>query len=352
MADGINVVKSYQTAEGGKFVELVDNAQFPPVSVIRWSYPDTTTAFPKNSAAKPLSSVDIYPKYAVLSYIANPESISVAVSTGDVQMDLTSVNTRLNYLTAYDYSTSAKQDITNTLLNELTAKETTISLDVSAINVNTDGIEHKLDVSNSLLDSISGNVFDIETLVTTSNNTLNNISNYTYNASIYTDNIRNSIFDGIGGYPGSSLGVYTVGRHLFAYQQQLSSVNSLLSSMDITLKNGLNVTGGGSGDVAVKKLTTTSLTNTFTTPSANRIYNIFGVSTANIGQYIQIYDITNSTPVGTPAALLYVPANSNFNFEFAKGIPFTSNNALLVNSLTPIDYNPGNSDLFITVIYN
>jgi len=66
------LVSSYQTAEQGKFVQLADNSQFPPVSVIRYSYPDTSSAFPENAGALPLSSLDIYPKYAVLTHIVNP----------------------------------------------------------------------------------------------------------------------------------------------------------------------------------------------------------------------------------------------------------------------------------------
>lgn len=59
-------IKSYQTAENGKFVEIVGNTQYPAVSVVRWSYPDTSDAFPENSGLPPVSSVDIYSKYAVL----------------------------------------------------------------------------------------------------------------------------------------------------------------------------------------------------------------------------------------------------------------------------------------------
>ena len=66
------VVTSYQTAEQGKFVQLADNTQFPPVSVVRYSYPDTSSAFPENAGALPLSSLDIYPKYAVLAHVVNP----------------------------------------------------------------------------------------------------------------------------------------------------------------------------------------------------------------------------------------------------------------------------------------
>jgi hypothetical protein len=59
-------ITSYQTAEYGKFIEIVGNTEYPPVSVVRWSYPDNTNAFPSNSALPPVSSIDIYPKYAIL----------------------------------------------------------------------------------------------------------------------------------------------------------------------------------------------------------------------------------------------------------------------------------------------
>lgn len=62
----MGLVTSYQTAEQGKFVPITTSTQYPAVSVVRWSYPDNTNAFPSNSAVKPLSSVDVYYKYAVL----------------------------------------------------------------------------------------------------------------------------------------------------------------------------------------------------------------------------------------------------------------------------------------------
>jgi len=109
MAFNSNVVKSYQTAEYGKFVELVNNSMFPPVSVTRWSYPDTSSAFPQNSAAVPLSSVDIYPKYATLTYLVNADDIKISLS-GDTSftVDFTIVENLIR--------------TTNTLLNTLTGQ--------------------------------------------------------------------------------------------------------------------------------------------------------------------------------------------------------------------------------------
>ena len=66
MAINSNINRNYQTAEYGKFVEIVNDTAYPPISVIRWEYADTSTAFPPFTGVNPLSSVEIYPKYAVL----------------------------------------------------------------------------------------------------------------------------------------------------------------------------------------------------------------------------------------------------------------------------------------------
>lgn len=89
----VNQITSYQTAEYGKFLKLEENSLFPPVSVVRLSYPDTTNAFPENENAKPLSSVDVYPKYAVLTHIVNPEDIKVSLSAGEITVELENLET-------------------------------------------------------------------------------------------------------------------------------------------------------------------------------------------------------------------------------------------------------------------
>jgi hypothetical protein len=64
-----NVVRNYQTAEYGKFVELLDS-KYPAVSVTRFS--------------ESLSATEIYPKYGVLSYITNFDDLSITLSANDV----------------------------------------------------------------------------------------------------------------------------------------------------------------------------------------------------------------------------------------------------------------------------
>lgn len=110
-------ITSYQTAEYGKFEEIIGNSLYPAVSVTRWSYPDTSNAFPENTGLSPVSSVDIYGKYAVLTKLINPEDISVSLSSGDITIDLdtlellqTQTNTKLDTLTSVEYATESKQD--------------------------------------------------------------------------------------------------------------------------------------------------------------------------------------------------------------------------------------------------
>lgn len=72
-----NVLVNYQTAEYGKFIEITNNSLYPAISVVRWSYPDTSSAFPSNSGLMPLSSVEVFPKYAVLTKsLETPEILS------------------------------------------------------------------------------------------------------------------------------------------------------------------------------------------------------------------------------------------------------------------------------------
>jgi hypothetical protein len=199
-----NVTRNYQTAEYGKFIEFDGDARYPAVSVTRLSYPDTTSAFPGNSAAKPLSSVDIYPKYGVLSYIANPEDISftvylsaenVSVELGEIEKDIHNVVALCNTMTAQNLelngyvddlekntfdTASAIDDVyyelvkTNTLLNTVTANQgTQITLEktLSASNATTANQV----ITNNLLNALTASNATATNQVTT-NTLLNTVT--------------------------------------------------------------------------------------------------------------------------------------------------------------------------------
>ena len=75
-----NIIANHRTAEEGKFLQLT-SSDFPAISVTRVKYPDTTGAYPQNAGVSPVSSVEIYPKYAVLSHITNPTDIAGSTNT-------------------------------------------------------------------------------------------------------------------------------------------------------------------------------------------------------------------------------------------------------------------------------
>jgi len=81
------VVTNYQTAEYGKFVEIVNSSEYPPVSVTRWQYPAQQY---NGVIAAPISSVDVYPKYAVLTENINTDSNpSITQHADGIQVDAT-----------------------------------------------------------------------------------------------------------------------------------------------------------------------------------------------------------------------------------------------------------------------
>lgn len=86
MSYSTNVVSNYQTAEYGKFVQYSpSDTRYPAISVTKLRYLDSTL-FPPGCSYPPISSVDVFPKYAVLSYIANPEDFNITLSASNVNI--------------------------------------------------------------------------------------------------------------------------------------------------------------------------------------------------------------------------------------------------------------------------
>ena len=73
-----NFVRNYQTAEYGKFVELLDT-KYPAISVTRVPAPGASEV------------VDIYPKYAVLTHISNTDDMQFSLSAGNINISLDTV---------------------------------------------------------------------------------------------------------------------------------------------------------------------------------------------------------------------------------------------------------------------
>ncbi|NDD52437.1 hypothetical protein EBZ39_00915 [bacterium] len=78
-----NLTVNRSQAEQAIYLELEGDSRFPAVSVTHFQYPDKTEAFPGNINARPLSSVEVFPKFATLNYIVNPEDVTYGLLAQD-----------------------------------------------------------------------------------------------------------------------------------------------------------------------------------------------------------------------------------------------------------------------------
>jgi hypothetical protein len=96
-AYNVQVIANAETAEYGKFLQLVDNTSFPAVSVTKYFYPDNSQAYiPSDvklgsspTAVPPITSVSVYPKFAVLNYVVNATDFptpTINLSAGTVNI--------------------------------------------------------------------------------------------------------------------------------------------------------------------------------------------------------------------------------------------------------------------------
>lgn len=104
------VVSNPTLAEYGKFVRIDGDSRFPAISVTRVSPYDDSNAFPENTNRAPLTSVEVYPKYGVITYLANASDINLTLSASEV--DIGNVGLVDHYTSGF--STYASVIYTNT----------------------------------------------------------------------------------------------------------------------------------------------------------------------------------------------------------------------------------------------
>lgn len=129
MSFNTNVTNNYQTLEYGKFAEIVNNTQFPPISVTRYAM-----------GTPPISSVEVYSKYAVL--VKNVDDTSTNY-TGNFNMasDAFGRMRTASPLTLFD---SSHRYADNNLFSTLTGGTTTTSAS-AVFNQNQGLVELKVD---------------------------------------------------------------------------------------------------------------------------------------------------------------------------------------------------------------
>ena len=182
-----NKITSYQTAEFGKFVEITGNTQYPAVSVVRLSYPDTSSAFPSNSALPPVSSVDVYSKYAVLTKLINPEDIKISLSADNINVDLGEIELNTDELEGLVKDSNAELSATRIDMNYQFDETQTILSTLTSIQ------NEKQDVIITLLDALTSNTDNVEFLIDKSNTKLDVLTAVDYATSTKQDSIISAI---------------------------------------------------------------------------------------------------------------------------------------------------------------
>ena len=79
MSYNSDVRQNPATLEHGKFVEIVGDSRFPATSVVRVQYPE-------DASMPAVTSVEVYPKYAVTTFLANASDINIQLSASEVDI--------------------------------------------------------------------------------------------------------------------------------------------------------------------------------------------------------------------------------------------------------------------------
>lgn len=304
MSINSNVVNNPTIVEYGKFVELQNDSRFPAVSVTRWTYGGSGAA---------LSSVEAYPKFAVLSYLTNPEDIKVSLSAENINVNLTDIEKLVGRSnTLLESSTGYGLDIENLLIRSNTLFESAT------------GLTNDVKVNTSYLPSISADILDVENLLIRSNTLLNANTGYALDIVTNTSDIE----------------------ALIGITNTLLTANSSNTSYLIPK--------------AYTSVTTTALTSKFFTNFAGvsgYLKNVKGINTApdpslpGTEVYLQIWTGDNNlTGINSKLIFTYsVESESNFDIVFPDGIIVYP--LWIVGSLTSTTYTPAPDTLFLTITY-
>lgn len=203
MSFNTNVTNNYQTLEYGKFAEIVNNTQFPPISVVRY-----TTSTPS------ISSTEVYSKYAVL--VKNVDDTATNY-TGNFNMasDAFGRMRVSNPLTLFD---SSHRYSDNSLWSTLTGGTTTTSAS-AVFNQNQGLVDLRVDaLSGSKVYRETTKVFAYQP-----GKSLQILSTFTFNAA--KTGLRQRV-----GYYGNDNGIYLELDDGILYMVERSSVTGSVSS--------------------------------------------------------------------------------------------------------------------------
>lgn len=206
MSFNTHVTNNYQTLEYSKFAEIVNNTQFPPISVVRYAL-----------GTPPISSTEVYSKYAVL--VKNVDDTSTNY-TGNFNMasDAFGRIRTSSPLTLFD---SSHRYSDNSLWSTLTGGTTTTSAS-AVFNQNQGLVDLKVNaLSGSKVYRETTKVFSYQP-----GKSLQIFSTFTFNAA--KTNLRQRV-----GYYGTDNGIYLELDDSTLYMVKRSSVTGSVSSLRV-----------------------------------------------------------------------------------------------------------------------
>jgi len=237
MAYQSNFFGTPQLPESNKFVEITNDLRFPPVSVIKWDYRDSGYS---------LSSVDIFSKYAVVTYLANPEDIKVSLSAENINVNLADVENILNVISPDVTTIKNNTDAVESTLTTISNNIGTTNTNVGTINTNVADIETLLTRTNALVNSVSANVADVGT-INTAVGTINtavgttNTNVGTINTAVGTTNTNVGTINTAVGTINTAVG--TINTNIADIETLLTRTNTLVNSVSALLGNQLGING-------------------------------------------------------------------------------------------------------------
>jgi hypothetical protein len=267
-----NTAINQSILEYGKFVELKNDSRFPPVSVVRYEYSDTSTPG--------VSSVAVYPKTGLITYLANASDINLVLSASNV--DIGDVGLIDHYTTGT--ATRAQIMRTGTIIFEGQSYE------VGAVSVKTYGVS-----------PVSGNVIvtNLDTYVNII--TANQATEITLQKTLTANNATaaNQVIT------NTLLNTVTANQATAANQ---TTTNTLLNTVtanqatEITLQKVL--TGKDfATDTSVRALTSVTYTNIVTNTVAVSTTQTLPVSVVNPVTSVQVYTNSNTLAVSGNTAV-------------------------------------------------
>ena len=353
MADFFTYQYGFQTKEDGKFINLtnLDSTRFPAITSVKVD----------NSGANPNNHYDIYPVYGTRTYIANPDDISISLSAGNLNVNLGDVENLVGQTNTITGTISSLIGQTNTItasVSTILAQNVTTTDSVSALigqnNTITAAVSSLVGQSTLELAQLSGGLLLNTTILGTISADTRGIPN--------TNTITAAVSSLVG---QSTLELAQLSGGLLALNNQVQQLSGgLLLNTTILgtisadtrgIPNTNTILASISADVVGSRLvaSSTAYANKINVKaSAGTLHNIAGHTTNTSAQYIQIYNVNNNTPAGTPVGSFLVPASpagSNFSIDF-KGIPLTTG-ICVANSTTGATYNAGAADCYFTVTY-